>query len=249
MWCRHICFSMRNFRCSIHAPAYPFYFVRKYITCMHLDDNIWLKRRCYVQICKMANVQKLMPTACSYQTRIKHRLLELNFVNLHICTFSVHCCYEKNFNPARRAPTHVLGRTPQHDHFLFSYCGSRTLSIGGNIYLPSQQEKSTAAMSVWLYFILTLALELPIVLLFFRKQWKFALLIGFLLNLLTWPLLHVLVYYSDININILEVGVAIVEGIGYCIFMKTKWYKGFAVSFLANGFSYGAGLLINLYLL
>ena len=104
-------------------------------------------------------------------------------------------------------------------------------------------------MPIWFYFILTLLLELPIVLLFFKKQWKWALLIGFLLNLFTWPLLHLLIYYSDADINILESGVAIAEGIGYTIFMKCKWYKGFGVSFLANGFSYGLGLLINTYLL
>ena len=104
-------------------------------------------------------------------------------------------------------------------------------------------------MPTWCYFILTLVLELPIVLLLYKDQWKWALLIGFLLNLFTWPLLHVLIYYSDIDINILELGVALVEGIGYSIFMKGKWQKGFIVSFLANGFSYGAGILINMYLL
>lgn len=104
-------------------------------------------------------------------------------------------------------------------------------------------------MPIWFYFILTLLLELPIVLLFFKKEWKWALLIGFLLNLFTWPLLHLLIYYTDTDINILEIGVAIAEGIGYTIFMKCKWYKGFGVSFLVNGFSYGLGLLINTYLL
>ena len=64
-------------------------------------------------------------------------------------------------------------------------------------------------MGVWNYFVLTLLLELPIVLLFFKGEWKFALLIGFLLNLFTWPLLHVLLFYTGIDINILEIGVAI----------------------------------------
>jgi hypothetical protein len=104
-------------------------------------------------------------------------------------------------------------------------------------------------MPTWFYFILTLILELPIVLLFFKKEWKYALLIGFLLNLFTWPLLHILIYYTGADINILEFGVAIVEGLGYCIFMKCSWQKGFGVSFLANGFSYAVGLLINMYLL
>ena len=103
-------------------------------------------------------------------------------------------------------------------------------------------------MPFYFYFLLTLALELPIVLLFFKKRWKFALLIGLLLNLFTWPLLHLLLYYTHIDINIAELGVTAAEGIGYWIFMECKWQKAFGVSLLANGFSYGVGLLINNYL-
>lgn len=102
-------------------------------------------------------------------------------------------------------------------------------------------------MPAWFYFILTLVLEMPIVLLFFKSEWKWALLIGFLLNLFTWPLLHLLLYYIRVNINLLEGGVAFVEGLGYCIFMKCGWQKGFGASILANGFSYGVGLLITTY--
>lgn len=102
-------------------------------------------------------------------------------------------------------------------------------------------------MPFYFYFFLTLLLELPIVLLFFKKQWKFALLIGVLLNLFTWPLLHVLMYYSAIDINVLEVGVALSEGLGYWIFMQCTWQKGFGVSFFVNGFSYGIGILINIF--
>jgi hypothetical protein len=51
-------------------------------------------------------------------------------------------------------------------------------------------------MPFYCYFLLTLLLELPIVLLFFKKQRKQVLLVGFLLNLFTWPLLHVLLSNS-----------------------------------------------------
>lgn len=100
-------------------------------------------------------------------------------------------------------------------------------------------------MGVWNYFVLTLLLELPIVLLFFKDEWKFALLIGFLLNLFTWPLLHILLFYTGININILEIGVAITESIGYYLLMKCNWKKAIALGVIANAVSYGIGLLLN----
>ena len=95
------------------------------------------------------------------------------------------------------------------------------------------------------FFLLTLLIELPLVCWCFRKEWRQALLIGFLLNLFTWPLLHVLLYSTRVNLNILEAGVAVTEGIGYLVFMECSWKKAFAVSFFAYGLSYGIGLLLN----
>ena len=103
-------------------------------------------------------------------------------------------------------------------------------------------------MLIYFYFLLTILIEMPVVLLAYKKQWKLALLIGLLLNLFTWPLLHVLIYSTNIDINFLELGVAITEGIGYWIFMQCGWKKAFLISFLVNGLSYGIGLLINNYL-
>jgi len=104
-------------------------------------------------------------------------------------------------------------------------------------------------MPFYFYFLLTLLLEMPIVLWFFKKQWKLALPIGILLNLFTWPLLHLLLQQTTIGVNWLELGVFIVEGLGYWIFLQCGWKKGLGVALLANGFSYGAGILINMYLL
>jgi hypothetical protein len=100
-------------------------------------------------------------------------------------------------------------------------------------------------MQVWLYFLLTLLIELPIVVLFFKKEWKYALLIGFLVNMFTWPLLHVLLFTTNININILELGVAFAESIGYWLLLKCNWKKAFLLAFLANAVSYGIGEIIN----
>ncbi|MBP6432592.1 MAG: hypothetical protein KA319_12570 [Ferruginibacter sp.] len=100
-------------------------------------------------------------------------------------------------------------------------------------------------MGVWNYFLLTLLIELPIILLLFKKDRKYVLLIAFLLNLFTWPLLHVLLFYTKINLNILEFCVALIESIGFYFLLNCSWKKAVLAGFLANGISYGIGIIIN----
>jgi hypothetical protein len=103
-------------------------------------------------------------------------------------------------------------------------------------------------MGVWKYFILTLLIELPIILGLFKIDKKYVFTCTFLLNLFTWPLLHVLLFYTKINLNSLEVGVALVESIGFYFLFDCGWKKALLAGFLANAISYGIGLLINNYL-
>ena len=101
-----------------------------------------------------------------------------------------------------------------------------------------------ANMPLYLYLILTIVIEVPLVVLYFKSQWKLALLVGILLNVFTWPLLHLLMFETRLPIPLLEFGVAVVEGIGYSVFFKNKLWKVLLLSFLVNGISYGVGLLI-----
>jgi len=103
-------------------------------------------------------------------------------------------------------------------------------------------------MGPWRYFIITLIIELPIVVLFFKQERKFAVLIAFLLNLFTWPVLHILLYYTTIDVNVLEIGVAVTESIGYYLLMQCSWKKALALGFTANAISYGIGIILNNYL-
>lgn len=103
-------------------------------------------------------------------------------------------------------------------------------------------------MGIWRYFFITLLLELPLTALFFKKEWKFALMIGFLVNLFTWPLLHVMLFYTGSNINLLEIGVAVTEAIGYKLLIQCSWKKSLLLGFIANAFSYGVGLILNHYI-
>jgi len=104
-------------------------------------------------------------------------------------------------------------------------------------------------MPLFGYFVLTLLLELPFVYFFFKKQVPYALAVSFLLNLFTWPLLHILLYSTHININVLEAGVAVTEGLGYWLLLDCRWQKAWGISILANGVSYGVGVLLNHYIL
>ena len=100
-------------------------------------------------------------------------------------------------------------------------------------------------MPLYFYFLVTLLIELPAVILFFRRQWKRALVTGFLLNLFTWPLLHIFLFETSVPVNLLEFVIALLEGMGYVLLMRCKWWQGILLSFVVNGLSYGAGLLIN----
>ncbi len=104
-------------------------------------------------------------------------------------------------------------------------------------------------MSPWLFFFLTLVLEYPVILFFYKKQWKEVTVPFLLLNLFTWPLLHFLLLTTDFTLAVMELGVALAEMTGYKFLMKSSWKKSFIAAFVANGVSYGAGLLINNYIL
>lgn len=73
----------------------------------------------------------------------------------------------------------------------------------------------------------------------------YALIVALLLNLFTWPLLHVLLHYTNIHTHVLELGVALTEGLGFWLLLPCRWQKAWGLAFLANGCSYGLGVLIN----
>ena len=103
-------------------------------------------------------------------------------------------------------------------------------------------------MNAWWFFLLTLAAEYPVVLFFYRQEWRKALLPCLLLNLFTWPLLHYLLFTTHIPLPLMEIGVALTEMIGYRLLLKSSWGRSFVIAFVANGVSYAIGLLINNYI-
>jgi energy-coupling factor transporter transmembrane protein EcfT len=94
------------------------------------------------------------------------------------------------------------------------------------------------------FFLLTLAIELPIIFLVLKKISKQIFLVAFLLNLFTWPLLHFVYFNTHINVLLLEVLVFLIEAAGYQLLLKKGWQISILTSLLANLCSYGIGLII-----
>lgn len=100
-------------------------------------------------------------------------------------------------------------------------------------------------MEMFQYLLYTLLLELPVVLLCYRSQWKTVVPVTMLLNFFTWPLLTLLFYNTHIPLLILEAAVFIAEAIGFKIFFSGKWQKALLVSFGANGLSLLIGVWVS----
>jgi hypothetical protein len=87
--------------------------------------------------------------------------------------------------------------------------------------------------------LLTLLIELPIIALFFkRKKRPKAMMYGLLVNLISWPLVHIIKMYFDINTAIVEIAVVTGEGIGLWLLTGCGWKKGLLMSATANCISF-----------
>ncbi len=107
-------------------------------------------------------------------------------------------------------------------------------------------------MRDWLLaFVLTLAVELPLYALALRRKgWRYALLVGLGLNVLTHPLAWFFIT-SRGGFMPVEIAVWLVEGLGVFTAARTRWSKdradlvqALATSLAANAASAGLGLLL-----
>lgn len=87
--------------------------------------------------------------------------------------------------------------------------------------------------------LLTILLELPVVSFFFRKRKrKSALLVCLLVNAITWPMANIIRLNTNWNLNMVEILVVILEGLGYWLIMNVGPKKSFLISILANLLSF-----------
>jgi hypothetical protein len=94
--------------------------------------------------------------------------------------------------------------------------------------------------------LLTLLIELPIVALFFKRRKRSkALMYGLLVNLVSWPVMHILKLSAGVNIYLIEIIVITGEAIGLWLLMECGWKKGFLMAVIANCLSFAATNFIH----
>ncbi|AKG21592.1 hypothetical protein [Calothrix sp. 336/3] len=113
-------------------------------------------------------------------------------------------------------------------------------------------------MTQLLALLISWVIEIPVVLITLAKTQQFSSrgdiyntsIIAFAATLFTHPLAwesnQILTHYMDfpLRVTLIEIFVAIAEGIIYTIILKLAWQKGLFLSIIANGTSFFGGLLI-----
>lgn len=102
-------------------------------------------------------------------------------------------------------------------------------------------------MDLALEILIILFIELPIIMLFYKKKRRGnALGCAIMINLITWSIVHIIKLSTDFNLNYVEVAVVIFEAIALLIYTKCGWRKGFSMSVIANIASFFLLKLINI---
>lgn len=87
--------------------------------------------------------------------------------------------------------------------------------------------------------LLTILLELPIISFFFvKRKRKNAMLVAFFLNIVTWPIVNIIRLNTSWNLDVVEIFVVLLEGIGYWVVLSAGWKKSFLISIIANTVSF-----------
>lgn len=87
--------------------------------------------------------------------------------------------------------------------------------------------------------LLTILVELPIIGFFFRsKKRKTALTVGFLVNIITWPIVNIIRLNTEWDLNWVQVGVVVFEGIAYWLLLGRNWKKATILTIVANTASF-----------
>jgi len=100
-------------------------------------------------------------------------------------------------------------------------------------------------MGLTINFLITLLIELPIVILFFkRKKRKEAAWMAFLINIITWSIAHIIFFSTELPIYPVAIGLAIGEAIAFYLMLNCNWKKAISIAILTNLLSFYINQLI-----
>jgi len=95
--------------------------------------------------------------------------------------------------------------------------------------------------------LLTILIELPIIAFFFRKRKrKYAITVGFFVNIITWPIVNIIRLNTDWDLNLVQVGVAVAEGFAYWLLLGRHVKRAVIITILANTASFLATKYIHI---
>lgn len=100
-------------------------------------------------------------------------------------------------------------------------------------------------MGLAINFLLTLLIELPILVLFFkRKKRKAAVLMAVLINIVSWSIAHIIFFSSDLPVYYVAIGLAVGEAVAFILLLECGWKRAITLSLLANSLSFSISQLV-----
>jgi riboflavin transporter FmnP len=94
-------------------------------------------------------------------------------------------------------------------------------------------------MGLTINFLITLLIELPIVILFFkRKKRKDAVWMAIIINIITWSIAHIIFFSTELPVFYVALGLAIGEAIAFNLLLNCNWKKAISIGILTNLLSF-----------
>lgn len=95
--------------------------------------------------------------------------------------------------------------------------------------------------------LFTILIELPIIAFFFRKRKRrYAVSVGLFVNIVTWPIVNIIRLNTEWDLNWVQVGVAVAEGIAYWFLLGRHIKKSVLIAIIANAASFFATKYIHI---
>lgn len=89
--------------------------------------------------------------------------------------------------------------------------------------------------------LLILIIELPVIGFFYkRKKRSNAYVFTLLINVITWPIIHVIRLNTDWNLLYVQCGITLIELVAFVFFLQCSLKKAFLMAVLANTLSFVA---------